>query len=229
MVMSASVSFRVQRRPRGRGRWVSALVVAGLAFTGCSSTHAKLASTSTDLKSTITSAEPTATTTTTVPATPPPGPSTTSASQSSRCHTSELTGSLELEASVAGSGGAVLTMTNHSARTCTLYGYVGLQLVDANRRFLPTTVERLGSMLFRDHGPTAITLTPGQSARAGIGYGADPTVGTPNVQPCPLARFLEITPPDEKDYLFVDAKGIQACENGHLAVTALQLGRPWPD
>ncbi len=227
---------RARRRSGARVGWLTALAVAGIVVAGCSSSHAKATPTSTATRSTTATTHPTAKTAptpTTAPAvtttTSPPGPSTTSASESSRCHTSELTASLEIEMSAMGSGGAVLTLTNQSSRTCTLYGYVGLQLVDANRRFLPTSVERIGSMLFRDHGPTSISLALGQSAQAGIGYGADPTVGTPHEQPCPSARYLEVTPPDEKDYLFIDAKGIQACENGHLAVTALQLGRPFPD
>ena len=106
-----------------------------------------------------------------------------------------------------------------------MYGYVGLQLVDANRRFLPTTVKRASSMLFHDHGPTSINLTPGQVAQTRIGYANNPTGNEPYATQCPPARSLEVTPPDEKDYLFIDAQGIRPCD-GILDVTALQLGRP---
>ena len=123
----------------------------------------------------------------------------------------------------------MLTLTNHSSRTCTVYGYVGLQLVDANRHFLPTTVKRATSMPFRDHGPTSISLTPGQDAQAGIGYSDIPYGNESNATQCPPARYLEVTPPDEKDYLFIDAHGIQPCEHGALSVTALQLGPPAPN
>ena len=125
-----------------------------------------------------------------------------------------------------GNDGAVLTLTNQSSRTCTVFGYVGLRLVDANRRFLPTTVQRRGSMFFRDHGPKSISLTPGQSAQAGIGYGDNYGGTEPYATQCPSVRYLEVTPPDEKDYLFIDADGIRPCEHGTLDVTALQLGRP---
>lgn len=128
-----------------------------------------------------------------------------------------------------GNGGAVLTLTNHSARTCTVYGYVGLQLVDANRRFMPNTVKRATSGRFHDHGPTPISLAPGQSAQAGIGYSDIPYGNESNATQCPPVRYLEVTPPDEKDYLFIDAHGIQPCEHGALKVTALQLDPPAPN
>ena len=119
----------------------------------------------------------------------------------------------------------MLALTNHSARTCTLSGYVGLQLVDANRRFLPTTVQRTSSPHFRDPGPTSISLAPGQLAQAGVGYSTTPTGNEPWATQCPPVSSLEVTPPDETDYLFIDAHGIRPC-GGFVEVTALQLDRP---
>ena len=231
MATRAPATSRVRRSPSARVHWVPALLVAGLVVAGCSSSHAHAAPPSTTpSRSTTQNTKPTAATTSTLPAattaTSPPGLSTTSASQSSRCHTSELTASIQPVTGHLDASGLALTLTNQSSRTCTVYGYVGLQLVDANRRFLPTSVERLSSMLFRDHGPTSISLDPGTSAQAGIGYGGDPAVGQNGSPPCPPAKYLEVTPPDEKDYLFIDAQDTRVCEQGHLAITALQLGQP---
>ena len=233
MATRTPASTRVQRQPSARGRWVPALAIAGLALAGCSSSHAHAAPTSASSRTTVATTKPTATTaatTTTAKAaattTASSGTSTTSASQSSRCHTSELTASLkQAGAGAGGNNGTVLTLSNKSSRTCTLYGYVGLQLVDANRRFLPTTVQRGQSYFFHDQGPTSISLTPGQSAHAGIAYGNHVEGSEPYAKQCPSATYLEVTPPDEKDYLFIDAKGIKPC-GGFVEVTALQLGNP---
>ena len=197
-------------------------VIAALVLGACSKSKPGAAPTS------VTTPAPTtvpAATTTSVPATGPARSPTTGAvrvSKPTHCQISELTAKLGPRVGLAGNGGSILTLTNHSTRTCTVYGYVGLRLVDADRRFLPTAVNRQGGMVFKDQGPTSIALAPSDSAHAGIGYGDNPA-GTESYDvQCPQATFIEVTPPSETDNFLIDANRIRPCAHGALYVTALQ-------
>jgi hypothetical protein len=139
------------------------------------------------------------------PATPGPGtaaPTTQSGPSStgtgapglSRCHTSELSASLSAGEPGAGQRYATLALTNTSARTCTVFGYGGLQPLDAARKQLPIT-------LTRDTGrpATPIRLAPGASVGRTIHWNAVP----PSSRPCPTPAYASIIPPDETSPLVI--------------------------
>jgi hypothetical protein len=111
----------------------------------------------------------------------------------SRCHTSELTASLTAGEPGAGQRYATLSLTNTSARACTVFGYGGLQPLDAARKQLPIT-------LTRDTGRpvTLIRLAPGASVGRTIHWGA-----VPGAQPCPTPAYASIIPPDETSPLVI--------------------------
>src|SRR5204862_313766 len=67
---------------------------------------------------------------------PPP------AGTGTRCRTGDLAASLRPEDSAAGNRYAMLMLANTSRRTCTLYGYGGIQLATAERRAVPTLQRR---------------------------------------------------------------------------------------
>ena len=119
-------------------------------------------------------------------AAPPPG--------TSRCHTSELAAALKPGEPGAGQRYATLSLTNTSARTCTVLGYGGLQPLDAAKRALPIT-------LTRDTGrpATLIRLTPGAAVGRTIHWGTVPT----GSQPCPTPAYASIIPPDETSPLVI--------------------------
>src|SRR5699024_1491084 len=66
------------------------------------------------------------------------GPSSTgtAAPGPTRCHTSELSASLTAGDPGAGQRYATLSLTNTSARTCTVFGYGGLQPLDGAKKQL---------------------------------------------------------------------------------------------
>jgi hypothetical protein len=123
------------------------------------------------------------------------GPGATGAGpSSSRCHTSELAASLQESDAAAGNRYATLRLTNRSQRTCTVFGYGGLQPLDAAKKQLPIT-------LTRDTGkpPTLVRLAPGASVGRTIHWGVVPS----GSQPCPTPAYASIIPPDETDPLVI--------------------------
>jgi hypothetical protein len=121
-----------------------------------------------------------------------------------------------------GSAGTTLTLTNTSGHGCTMLGYVGLLRLNHSRQPMATTLQRRRSMIYRDPGPHPVTLAPGATASAGIGWGDNPA-GNETERSCRRSRYLEVTPPDETSHLVVRTPPISAC-GGYLSVTAMQLG-----
>jgi hypothetical protein len=111
-----------------------------------------------------------------------------------RCHTSELSASLTAGEPGAGQRYATLSLTNTSDRTCTVFGYGGLQPLDAAKKQLPIT-------LTRDTGRpvTPVRLAPGASVGRTIHWTAVPS----GSQPCPTPAYASIIPPDETSPLVI--------------------------
>src|SRR5262249_34425037 len=85
---------------------------------------------------------------------PPPPPETPDVTRRGpRCHPAGLAGSLRQLDSSAGHRYAVLILTNTSRRTCTVYGYGGIQLATASRQPVPTSQHR-----DRMHPPSLLPL-----------------------------------------------------------------------
>ena len=153
-------------------------------------------------------------------AAPTSSPATTPAG-GGRCHTSELT--FRLGASDAGAGQRlqVVVITNTGGRSCTLFGYAGLQLVDGSRKFLPTTVTR-GNGNAADPGAKLVTLAAGGTASFAMSFSS--CVNGP--AGCSSSTYLEVTPPDERDYLF-DKADLMVFQ-GKIAVSAIVAGSAGP-
>jgi hypothetical protein len=95
----------------------------------------------------------------------------------------------------AGAGqrmGAVI-LQNISNRTCTVFGYGGLQLLDAQQRPLPIGLTR------EPPAPTLLRLAPGGKVEKDIRFTVIPSGdGT-----CPVPASAQVTPPDETDHQVV--------------------------
>ncbi|HEX4862464.1 MAG TPA: DUF4232 domain-containing protein [Acidimicrobiales bacterium] len=120
----------------------------------------------------------------------------------------------------AGHVEARVVLTNSSSAACRTFGYVGMQLLDANGAPLPTNVVRQPGTIQQ------ITLGPGQSASAvsqfspDIAGQGDSTTG--NCQP--VAASTELTPPNDTRFVIVQGPGNPVCERGTIDLRPLQPG-----
>ena len=105
------------------------------------------------------------------------------------CHTGDLSARLGRIDAGAGQRYETLTLTNVSHHTCHTYGYVGMQLLDAHGRALPTDV-------VRDHSsqPHRVVLEPGARAATTLHWSVIPSSIDPGGQCGPAARRVEPQP-----------------------------------
>lgn len=143
----------------------------------------------------------TRTVTTTAPATT--SPATPVSSSVPRCHT----GQLSFTFGTNGAAGSILilgSLTNHSTATCSLYGYPGVGLLGRQGQSLPASALRSRGPAMPDVAERLVTLAPGGKANFFASFGdVDP-------QPCPVAKDLEVTPPNAYGHVTV-AFGFTPC------------------
>lgn len=117
------------------------------------------------------------------------------AAVAARCQNVQLTVAAGQSNGGAGHIGIQYRMRNISRRTCSLYGYPGVVLLDSNFSTLPTHLRRSGGYLGGSPRPRLAVLAPGRQAYFFLEWVHFPAPG----QTCPPARYLMITPPN--DYL----------------------------
>jgi len=93
-----------------------------------------------------------------------------------------------------------------------------LRIAHANRHALPAQTRRGAGPLYVDHGPITITVLPGQHASTTAEYTTGGNPGT-----CQSAAYVEITPPNERDFLLV-GYGLTMCDATHTISTAALVG-----
>ena len=156
------------------------------------------------------------TTTTAAPVVSNPGPPTT-------CLVSQLTATLtELDAA-AGQRYANLVFTNTSVNACTMLGFVWMQLLtNGGSAQLPTLVERNEGAVPKN----VITLAAnGGQAFTQLHWTVVSGPDEPqDVQCQPTPNFVQITPPDEGDYLTQPWTLGFVCNQGTIDVNAVQPG-----
>jgi hypothetical protein len=134
----------------------------------------------------------------------PPRPATP------RCHTADLALEVGQDDAAMGHIGLNLALVNRSAHRCRIYGYGGVQLLDAAGAALHTVQERGGPR------PELVTLRPGDRA-----YSALTWIFSPEAPPCSNAAFLQVIPPDETEP--IQARfAYRVCGNGVLSQRAYQ-------
>ena len=159
------------------------------------------------------------------PTTATTSPNTTGApAGSTNCRADQL-GATRL-ATAAAAGHVVVTygLRNTSSTTCTLFGYPGVQLVDASGRPLPTQVSRGGSYTFAAETPVAVALAPGAQASFFLGY-SDVPAGNENG--CASSSRVDITAPGATGTVVV-ADRIAPCGHGAVAVSPVRAGTAPP-
>lgn len=116
-----------------------------------------------------------------------------------RCQSAQLAATVTDLGVAAGNTGIEVVLRNTSTKPCSLEGYPGLQLLDAQGAGLPTTVDHAPDQLFGMVLPHLVGLAPGQAASFDVGYGDNPTGNPPPPyqQACPTATQLSIFPPGD--------------------------------
>lgn len=88
-----------------------------------------------------------------------------------------------------GQSGITLKLTNTGSASCSMYGYPGLGLEDANHHVMLSHTHWGATYFAHDPGPSLIILAPGQSATSSVAFkGGGPAQ--------PWATYLEVTPPN---------------------------------
>jgi len=137
-----------------------------------------------------------------------------------RCHTADLAARLRALDSAAGQRYAALVLINRSTSTCRVYGYGGVQLLDAARRPLPTEQVR-----DRLSPPRLVSLRPGATAYSRLHWGVVPSGTESQTGPCePTPSYLLVTPPDETQPITVAWSYGMVCQRGRIEQTAYAPG-----
>ncbi len=143
-------------------------------------------------------------------------PTTTSTTVAATCQPSQLRILLYGSEGAAGTIELTFTLANYSTSLCAMYGYPGMQLLDASGASLPTVVIRGGTLAFEDIAATNVSLAPGQTAYFNLGYN-DVVTGTTT---CSMATQIEITPPNDMLYAVAQLVAqIDVCNGGTLHVS----------
>ena len=106
----------------------------------------------------------------------------------------------------AGQAYQTFVVANNLTVPCTMFGWVGVGLLDAANNPLPVTTQRTEAAV-------SVTLAPGGTTTFTLHWSPLPM---PPV-PCSNASSVAITPPDEFDPIILSYSA-QVCENGAIEV-----------
>jgi hypothetical protein len=200
-----------------------AAVAVVLAAAGCTAGHTGVTGSATSSASAPTSDVPGAsasvpTTSGTSAGTPTPE---LSSQNMQRCHTSDLTGHVEGHGAGAGQRYAALGLTNKTATVCKIYGYPGLQLVDAYGSAMPTTARRDEAV-----APTLLMVKPAQTVWAVLHWTVVPAEDETANHCAPGPTSLRVIPPDETTQLTMTFDYGPICQHGTIMVSPFGHDRP---
>jgi hypothetical protein len=133
------------------------------------------------------------------------------------CQAGQLHGKVGSSSGAAGTITLAVVLRNGGA-ACTLKGFAGLRLRDANGK-LPTHVEH-GGLAFLNTAPKLVALAHNGKATILIAYSDVPTG---NETSCPTATKLIVRPPGDVGSLPVTAQ-IGACNKGTLRESPILKG-----
>jgi hypothetical protein len=175
-------------------------------------------------------AAPAATPSPSAPATPAaPTANPAVAGAPDRCHTGGLLISFAGSQGAAGTIVDTFRVANTGHAPCTLYGFVGMQMLGGTGQPMPTRVVRNGGIFQTEAGPSQFVLQPGTAASFRAAWSDVPhtndTAGS-----CAQASQLEITPPDEFDHLVIPVTNfnLAPCNAGEIDVTPIRAAGAGP-
>jgi|SRR5215471_15823039 len=135
------------------------------------------------------------------------------------CTASQLEAGFVTSEGAAGTLFDTLQLTNVSGLSCTLNGFVTVQLLDASNAPMPTINMPGGGMLSGFPGPSPFTLGPGQSSQFVLAW-SDVPVGAETS--CPEAAHLALTPPGAGGAVILDIPppAVAPCNSGTVYTSA---------
>src|SRR5215469_5362287 len=111
------------------------------------------------------------------------------------CQTSQLTLAKQGDENGLGNFANIYRLQNTSQQTCTLEGYPGVQLLDANQQPMPITVlQQTSAYLYNTQSVQLVTLAPGTSGYFILEWSAGPSS-------CGGAASVLVTPPGDQTSL----------------------------
>jgi hypothetical protein len=153
-----------------------------------------------------------------------PTPQATTATNPTRCETSQL--SVRRVSEDAGVGNVALTyaFTNNGSSSCTLNGYPGLALLDGKDQPLQgiKVIRSKDTYFSSQQTRQQVTLAPGKQASFQIAYNH---ISSPE-EKCPTSSKIEITPPNTYQY-FTLTEQIKPC-TGKVRVTPVRTFNTQP-
>jgi hypothetical protein len=142
-----------------------------------------------------------------------------SAASAPRCRLSQLALAQPKSTGAAGSVRMRFVFTNVSGATCSLFGFAGMQLLNARNASLPTYVHRGTSSVVPAEPESSVVMTPGQHGSFYAGYSDVPT----GAQACRVSTSVEVTPPNDVNH-FTLKLAIAPC-GGTITVSPVVHGR----
>jgi hypothetical protein len=126
------------------------------------------------------------------------------------CQPSQLTLTIHFGGGAAGHIGQMGQFTNSSNTTCSLYGFPGAQMLDAQHTPMTThALWQTSAYMYSNQMKQQVQLAPGASAYFAVTW-SDVTVGSGDA--CPTSSYLSVTPPNDFSVLTV-ADQINACDS----------------
>lgn len=111
------------------------------------------------------------------------------------CQAKQLSLTIMIDESTSGISTEMGKVTNHSSSACSLFGFPGAQLLDAQRAPMAIQVLRQTSGVWSGVFPEEhVQIAPGASAYFAVAWSAIPTGAQTN---CPASGYFAMTPPDD--------------------------------
>ena len=133
------------------------------------------------------------------------------------CTTADLSAKVGQVDAGAGQRQAPLILTNHSGHTCQTGGYVGLQLVTAGGKVLPTNAARVAGQT------KLLTLKSGQQAVSTMSWTVIASGNEPADGPCEgTPSDLLVIPPNQRTQTAAAWKQGPVCGHGKISITPLK-------
>lgn len=139
--------------------------------------------------------------------TPQPG---TPGATVANCQPNQLTLTIHFSGGAAGHIGQMGQFTNTSNTTCSLYGFPGAVMLDAQRNPMTThALWQTSAYMYTNQMKQQVQLAPGASAYFAVTW-SDVTVDSQ--ANCPTSSYLSVTPPNDFSVLTIADK-INACDS----------------